>query len=279
MPLRLSPELLFPTEATVSLSGEATNDFLTLARRIHLPNNRKEVLEQFKEAFCRSSGDQYYPSSEESWAETDLNSAARSAADNAAGFINAFVEGCDSLAQRGAVVPSHLQINHILEKTHTAFRIENGELVHAANFVAPPKEIENPASAASRAFSEAAGLVKNGQASNAIDRVHTALHGFLLETCTASNICAEGDPTASKLFKLLREQHPAFQPTGPRHEDVSRALRSMATVVDTLSPLRNKASLAHANPLLDEPEAIAAVNSAYTVFRYVQDSIHRHGAI
>jgi hypothetical protein len=45
-----------------------------------------------------------------------------------------------------------------------------------------------------------------------------------------------------------------------------------------MSPIRNKASLAHANPLLEGPEAIAVVNAAYTILRYVQDSLARQGA-
>lgn len=50
----------------------------------------------------------------------------------------------------------------------------------------------------------------------------------------------------------------------------------MATVLDALSPIRNKATLVHVNPLLDEPEALAVVNAASTVFRYIQDSVQRH---
>ncbi|WP_367947664.1 abortive infection family protein [Halomonas sp. TA22] len=42
-------------------------------------------------------------------------------------------------------------------------------------------------------------------------------------------------------------------------------------------PLRNRASLAHANELLDEPEATVALNAVYTIFRYIQDCIKRFG--
>lgn len=77
------------------------------------------------------------------------------------------------------------------------------------------------------------------------------------------------------LFKALRRDHAALKPQGPRSADIAKILGSLATVVDSLAPIRNKASLAHANPLLDEPEAAAALNATRTVFHYVQDCVRR----
>ena len=51
------------------------------------------------------------------------------------------------------------------------------------------------------------------------------------------------------------------------------------TAIDAFSTIRNKASLAHANELLDEPEAMAMVNGMFTIFRYVQDSLRRYRQI
>lgn len=278
MPLQMPPELLFPTGATTPLPDAAVQDFLASARRIQSTSGRKNVFETFKKAYSRISGEPYYSSSSEGWAESDLCSAAEKAAENAPGFIQAFVEACEALQSGGSVVPDYSFINHVLAQHDVPFRIENGVLVASSNFVAPPQEPEDAASVASRAFSEAAGLVKKGQASSAIDRIHTALHAYLLETCREADLTAESDPTTAQLFKLLRKHHSAFQSTGPRQKDVNRVLHSFASVVDSMSPIRNKASLAHANPLLEEPEAIVVVNAAYTIFRYVQDSLARHRA-
>lgn len=253
----------------------AVQEFLNYARRVQSLAGRKSVLEEFKRAFCRASGEPYYSSSSEGWADSDLSTAADRAAPNAPAFIQAFVEACETLQSAGAVAPDHSLINHVLGQHHVPFRIDNGELIASSGFVAPPATLRDAASVAARAFSEAAGLVKAGHAPSAIDRIHTALHAYLLETCTSAGIAVGSDPTTAELFKALRERHPAFQPTGPRHEDVNRILRSFASVVDALAPIRNKASLAHANPLLEGPEAIAVVNAAYTIFRYAQDSLAR----
>jgi hypothetical protein len=44
----------------------------------------------------------------------------------------------------------------------------------------------------------------------------------------------------------------------------------MATVVDVLNPLRNKASVAHPNEqLLAEPEALLVINSVRTLLNYL----------
>lgn len=278
MPLQMPPELLFPTGPTIPLPDAAVQDFLGCIRKIHSASGRKHVFELFKRAFCLASGEPYYTSSSEGWAETDLIAAADKAAENAPGFIQAFVDTCETLQSGDAVFPDHTLINYLLDKHSAPFRIENGKLVVSSNFVAPPEALQDAASVAAKAFAEAAGLVRKGQAPSAIDRIHTALHAYLLETCGHAGVAVGNDPTTAKLFKLLREGHPAFLPMGPRHEDVTRVLRSFASAIDALSPIRNNASLAHANPLLDEPEAIAVVNAAYTIFRYVQDSLGRHHA-
>jgi hypothetical protein len=51
----------------------------------------------------------------------------------------------------------------------------------------------------------------------------------------------------TKLFKLLRRGHPALGDMGPRSEDIARILGSMASAIDALQPLRNRASVAHPN--------------------------------
>jgi hypothetical protein len=74
----------------------------------------------------------------------------------------------------------------------------------------------------------------------------------------------------------LRKKHPALEPRGPRATDITRTLQSFATAIDALTPIRNNATLVHPNLLLDEPEALASLNAARTLFHYVQDSIARH---
>jgi hypothetical protein len=56
-------------------------------------------------------------------------------------------------------------------------------------------------------------------------------------------------------------------------------LGAMATVVDVLNPLRNKASVAHPNQqLLAEPEALLVINSVRTLLNYLDSKLHVRSA-
>ncbi|WP_373235094.1 abortive infection family protein [Mycobacterium marinum] len=71
-------------------------------------------------------------------------------------------------------------------------------------------------------------------------------------------------------MKLLRQSHSALAMSGPRAEDITRILGAMATVLDSLNPIRNNASVAHPNTeLLDDAEAHLAINAARTVFAFL----------
>ncbi|MBI2059334.1 MAG: abortive infection family protein [Nitrospirae bacterium] len=110
-----------------------------------------------------------------------------------------------------------------------------------------------------------------------MDRLHTALHGYLRVVCGDANIKVDGDASLTDLFKQLRERHPAFRDLGPRSGDILRVLRALGSILDTLNPLRNKASLAHPNPvLLPGPEAMLAINAALSILHYVDEKVHRN---
>lgn len=126
-----------------------------------------------------------------------------------------------------------------------------------------------------RALLDAEKLMASTGATSGVDRAHTALHGYLLQACSDRNIVTGPDPSLTHLFKSLRLQHPAFQDVGPRSEDVAKLLGAMATVVDVLNPLRNKASVAHPNQdLLAEPEALLVINSVRTLLNYLDSKLH-----
>jgi hypothetical protein len=131
----------------------------------------------------------------------------------------------------------------------------------------------------SRALADAEQLLRSSGATSAVDRVHTALHGYLRAVCEDAGVVADVDATTSQLYRDLRTSHPAFESNGPRAGDIDRTLKSLAAVLDALTPLRNRASLAHPNAaLLDEPEAMVVVNATRTLHRYVDDRIRKHRA-
>ena len=129
-----------------------------------------------------------------------------------------------------------------------------------------------------RAIADAETLLRTSGASSGLDRVHTALHGFLLCVCENASISFPDDATLATLLKLIRNEHPAFGADPVRRQEITQILRTLGSVVDALSPLRNNASAAHPNKaLLDEPEAMLAINSARTILHYV-DARLQYGA-
>ncbi|SEH83139.1 Abortive infection C-terminus [Rheinheimera pacifica] len=275
MPLQMASELRFPMGSTTPLSEQSVDDFISLIRRVSGGMSRQGIIEVFKQHFCKVSGDYYARSSSIDWAESDMSSQAQNAAKDAPNFIAAVYEALEELEHSGATVPTVQNINQILLKNQDHYQIVDDQLTQTAGSVAAPEFSESISTSVMRALGDAKALIGTVDSSSAIDRAHTALHGYLVQLCIDNQIDLPNDPTASKAFKQLRQFHPALQASGHRADEVTRVLNSFAASIDAFSTLRNKASLAHVNDLLDVPEATAIVNAMYTVFRYIQDCIKR----
>jgi hypothetical protein len=121
------------------------------------------------------------------------------------------------------------------------------------------------------ALADAAMLIDKRGATSGVDRLHTAFHGYLLAICASTNLAPSTDAGVTELMTMLRERHPALQPTGPRADDIRKVLRAMASIVDALNPLRNRATAAHPNvELLERAEAMLVINAVRTLFHYVE---------
>ena len=275
MPLQMSSDLRFPQGAPLQLTEGSRDDFVTLALKV--ASNRKSELETFKRRFCVVMGETHYASSDISWAESDLVRDAHEASEDAPAFLSAFYDACEELEVKGVAVPDESRMNDILIRNQEPFRITNGQLVSSREV--PPIEYPEPpagsAEVVSRALRDAKHLGQGIGASSAIDRVHTAIHAYLTQLCTEAEIDIEDGATASRAFRLLRDRHPRLSVKGHRADEIERILRAFATMIDSLSTLRNKASLAHGNVLLNDAEATACINATNTVFQYIESRISR----
>lgn len=112
-------------------------------------------------------------------------------------------------------------------------------------------------------------LIKERGAQHAIDRVHTALHGYLRKLCTDAAIVLNGSEEVVTLFKYLREQHPSFFKNGREQDVVKKILFSCASIFDAINILRNHWSPAHPNALLQEADASLAIDTTLAVMRYL----------
>jgi len=127
-----------------------------------------------------------------------------------------------------------------------------------------------------RAIADAETLMQMSGSTSAVDRVHTALHGYLKALCDSEGIGYTKDPSVTELFMLLRQAHPALSDLGPHLQSIGKVLRSLGAVLDALNPARNRGSMAHpTEELLDSVEASLFINAARTILQYLDAKVSR----
>lgn len=124
------------------------------------------------------------------------------------------------------------------------------------------------------ALADAELLLRSRGPASAIDRVHTALHGFLRAALERGGQPASATASVPELFKRLREAHPAMRNLGARGDDSKRIVMALATVVDAATALRNNASGAHPHEeTLDAPEAMLVINAARSLLHFLDHKL------
>lgn len=125
-----------------------------------------------------------------------------------------------------------------------------------------------------RALRDAASLMGTSGATSGVDRVHTALHGYLKDVCDRAGIAYPHDPSVTQLYKLLRTQHPDLTKSAAQDASADRILKSFSSMIDALNTVRNQGTLAHPNPiLLLEAEAMVFINATRTMLHYLDAKI------
>jgi hypothetical protein len=114
-----------------SIPLEAVGDFYTLITKTTTQGNRQEILEHFKGAFCASVGSRHVWSSDEGWAETDLQNTMNFAAENAPLFIEAFYDACDSLSNinKDYFAPDAALINAVCQRHNVGYEVRPPNLI------------------------------------------------------------------------------------------------------------------------------------------------------
>jgi hypothetical protein len=120
---------------------------------------------------------------------------------------------------------------------------------------------------------DAASLIANRSAASAVDRVHTAFHGYLREVCSSQNIEFTSDDGIVKLLKKMFSEHPKLR-IETKSQEIRNIVRSLASIADSLNPVRNQASRTHPNiHILEEPEAVLVINTVRTMLAYIESKL------
>jgi len=128
-----------------------------------------------------------------------------------------------------------------------------------------------------QALADAQSLLEAQGPTSALDRVHTALHGYLKAVCRSAGLdlaTLPADPGITQVFKFMRENHPALRDLGVQDEAMRKVIFSIGSILDALNPLRNRGSLAHANDyLVDRNEAMLVVNLTRSIIQYLDGKL------
>jgi hypothetical protein len=204
-------------DAPGDIPAGVLRDFSDLIGRIATQgSNRQAILEHFKSCFANSYGAASGWSSNESWAESDLDSAMRNASDNGPLFIEAFYDGCDTLRARHPefALPDLARINRILAEHGSGYEIRPPDLValREALPIAVPERIrsldEQAAEIIQRSLATSEALLTQGHARPAVQEIL-----WLLETVSTAFKGMETDAGTiqgkyfNKIAGDLKKQH------------------------------------------------------------------------
>lgn len=144
----------------------------------------------------------------------------------------------------------------------------------SAAVAVPVPILRTTSEAVERALRDAEALINSTGPSSAVDRVHTALHAYMIAACDTAGIPYNPDPGITELLKLLRKHHPGLQSVGPQSSHVLQILQGFASIVHVVNELRNRASGAHPNAeVLGPDEAMLVINGTRTLFGYLNAKI------
>lgn len=148
------------------------------------------------------------------------------------------------------------------------------QLGYGVSQVAAVPHLPSASEVVRRAIGDADHLLATSGAVSTIDRLHTALHGYIRSLCSDQGIQLSPDASITFAYKTLRKEHPQLRSLGEHEGETSKILAALASVIDALNTLRNHASVAHPNErLLGQAEGMLVVNTVRTLFHYLNQKL------
>lgn len=123
-----------------------------------------------------------------------------------------------------------------------------------------------------KAVEDAEVFIRNGRFDSAVDRIHTAFHGYLQHLLTKHHVSFDSEDSLPALYTKL---HTFYGNSIQPHDVASRIkkiVRSGIGVVDAVNDLRNNNTLAHPNdPLIQKREAELVIRLINVLIEFIED--------
>jgi HEPN domain-containing protein len=121
-----------------------------------------------------------------------------------------------------------------------------------------------------KAIEESTQQMRDGKYNLVIDRVHTALHGYLRYRLDRKGISYQESDTLSQLYNKLHSSLDRLN-VSEYNDLVKTIIRSMSGVISSINDLRNRYSLSHPNEtIVSEREAKLAIDTLKIITDYLE---------
>lgn len=168
------------------------------------------------------------------------------------------VDGCPAIARALDVIDSPVRLVAV------GFDLDS----EVANIPSP--SVATTSRVVEDALAQAETLIGQHGAGSGLDRVHTAFHAYLESICQTVGPGIADDIPITALFSYLRQHHPSLVIAGREEKGkLETIFRNLSKIIDTLDHFRDKKSLAHPNPVLEDAEAMLVINVVRTMLRYL----------
>ncbi|GIO83259.1 hypothetical protein J25TS5_01910 [Paenibacillus faecis] len=119
-------------------------------------------------------------------------------------------------------------------------------------------------------------LISQHNCRSAVDRAHTALHGYLKETCkNAGLIIKENNPKIQEYWSKLKQEHPSILiDHSQSHLPINQIVNAIGKLLENLNEIRNNKSYSHPNEeIIGEEEAKLVLNLFRSILHYIDSKI------
>ncbi|MNI55986.1 hypothetical protein D3C73_1109680 [compost metagenome] len=119
-------------------------------------------------------------------------------------------------------------------------------------------------------------LISQHNCRSAVDRAHTALHGYLKETCkNAGLIIKENNPKIQDYWSKLKQEHPSILiDHSQSHLPINQIVNAIGKLLENLNEIRNNKSYSHPNEeIIGEEEAKLVLNLFRSILHYIDSKI------
>ena len=123
-----------------------------------------------------------------------------------------------------------------------------------------------------QAIADAELFIRQRKYESAVDRIHTAFHGYLRQILDRHQIAYKSDDSLPSLYaKLHSHYRTAIQPPDVA-DKIKDIIRSGGSMVTKVNELRNKNTVAHANTqLIQKREAELVIRMLNALWDYIED--------